>query len=109
MYDDNIESCIESIENFMQAFGIEESNLGMVVSPRYDEEKGSMKLDYFLKSSESRYKPALDSSVYTDVSTLEFNNKVYGEWLEAIETNFSEARIAAADPEKLSVRPPSPQ
>jgi len=107
MYDDNIESCIESIEKFMEAFDVSEPDMGMVLSPRYDEDKDSMKMDYFVKSHESRYKPALDSSVYTDVSALEFNNRVYGEWLEAVETRFDQAQISAADPEDLKVRPAS--
>lgn len=106
MYDNNIEVCIESIEEYMQAFDIEESDLGVVVSPRYDEDTDSMKLDYFLKSSESRYKPAMDSSVYTHVSALEFNNRVYGEWLDALEERFEDAEIMATDPEELKVGSP---
>ena len=105
MYDDNVEKCIESIEEFMKAFGISEEDMGVVISPRYDEEEESMKMEYFVKSYESSFKPVLDSSVYTDLSVLEFNNRVYGEWLDAVKENFDEADVVSADPEELRVKP----
>lgn len=105
MYDDNVERCIESIEEFMKAFDVSEENMGVMITPRYDEEEDSMKMDYFVKSYESRFKPALDSSVYTDVSTLEFNNRVYSEWINAVRRDFEDADIVAADPEELRVKP----
>lgn len=105
MYDDSVQDSIEHIETFMKAFGLEEPEVGMVLAPRYDEDKGSMALDYFVKGYGNDFKPALDAAVYPEVSDLEFNERVYGEWVEAIEQNFEEAEIYAAEPEEVASNP----
>lgn len=102
MYDDNVEGSIAHIETFMTAFDLEEEEVGIVLSPRYDEDKGSMAMDYFVKGGEDDQKPALDAAVYSEMSGLEFNSRVYGEWKEAIEQRFDQAEVLATDPEELA-------
>lgn len=101
MYDDSVEGAIEHIETFLKTFGLEQSDIGMVVSPSYDQEEGSMAMDHFVKGDDDPHRPALDASVYPEVSDLEFNQKVYSEWVEAIEERFDQAEVYSADPEEI--------
>lgn len=107
MYDDSVEKSIDNVEAFLQAFGIRESEVGMVLSPTYGEDEESMGLDYFVKAPGEEYKPTLDASVYSQVSDLEFNNRVYEQWVNAFEERFSEAEIVATDPSQIKVENPA--
>lgn len=106
MYDDSVEDSIEHVETFLQAFDIEESEIGMVLSPTYSEED-SMGMDYFVKAPEADYKPTLDATVYSKFSGLEFNNQVYEQWVKAFEKRFTDAEIMATDPSEVNIEAPN--
>lgn len=106
MYDESINGSIEHIETFLKAFSLEESEIGIVLTPAYDEDEETAVMEYFVEGYDEKHKPTLDSVIHPEnVSDTESGLEYYRRWMEAIENRFPEAEILAAEPEEMAPRP----
>lgn len=95
--EESLEDVLENIGLFLKAFGVDESDVGIVLSPAYENIDGGSRLDYFVKAY-TDLNPCLDGSVYVED---EFSEEAYTGWVEEFESGFPEADIAAASFEDL--------
>ncbi|WEL23809.1 hypothetical protein [Candidatus Nanohalovita haloferacivicina] len=95
--EESVEDVLENISLFLKAFEVDESDIGIVLSPAYENVDGRPRLDYFVKAY-TDLNPCLDGSVYIEEG---FSEDVYTGWVEEFESGFPEADVAAASFEDL--------
>lgn len=93
MDEDSIDEVLDEVELFMEAFGVDESEIGVVLAPGYSEESGLASFDYFVKAF-SEMEPCMDGSFEVEEEVF---GGVYGDWVDKFEERFSEAYVSAAD------------
>jgi len=102
----SVERSLQRIEEFLRAFNIDDSELGIVMSPGYNEEHDVNMLDYYVKSMDHPI-PPMDAAEPVEVPDQEFRQEVYPSWVDEIEARYSDVQqLQYLEPEELEENSP---